>query len=565
MLTARARWVLTVAASLAVLSLLVRHDGLALACLSIVAWIAFTWLGFSRRVSMADTILSVAGRKIDDQERPSQILTVGENHQVELSTSVSAELAGLRLWLEDVVPPGCSLEGTSPGMVAEVTRHQHLTWQYILTPSVVGKMVLPGIQVKLTDSFGLLQEQRFVPLRHELTVLPFLLRPQTTLSVLKPRNSQLLLGQHRHHNPGISGELLSIREYQPGDAPKTIAWKASARLGRLMTCEYESEVPIRSTIVCDLSSYQFAGRPGPATADRVVSITGSLARLLLSNRDPVGCVVVNESNRLRVRHAQGERQLTRLLHSLLSHLSNQSFAGGVFLDELVAVAWTACYHRFPELFDERVNPQTGLFRFTRRRRLLILRQQLCFALAEHYSAPSGYARRLLEDESEFRKVCHRFLTQYPSYRVPAVAMPDVDRYWHAHRKAIQSIGRALVEGVARARDNELFVLVGAMPLDKAELQELEQSIRVARAAHHRVIVLGAREEALEDRVTDAAAKRVFLGETHQANLHMQTETKQCLGRLGAKTVDVNSPSLTEEIAAEVELLRFGRARLGAGV
>lgn len=554
---------MTIAAGFAVLSLLARQDGLALACLSIVAWIGLTWLGFSRRVWMAEQVLTNASRKIDGQERRSQILTVGESHQVQLLTTSSAKLSGLRLWLEDVVPPGCSLEGSSPAIVAEVTRGQHLVWQYTLKPSVVGKMVLPGIQVKVADSFGLLEDHRFLPLRQALTVLPFMIRPQNTLSVLKPKNSQLLLGQHRHHNPGISGELLSIREYQPGDAPKTIAWKASARLGRLMTCEYESEVPIRSTIVCDLSSYQFSGRPGPAMADRVVSITGSLARLLLSNRDPAGCVVVNGSNRLRVRHAQGERQLTRLLHSLLAHVSNQSLASDVFIDELVAITWTACFHRFPELFDPRVNPQTGLFRFSQRRRILIRRQQLCFALAQHFSAPVGFAQRLLEDDVEFRQVCHRFLTERPSYRVPSGALPDIDRYWQAHRGTMKSVGRAVIEGVARARDNELFVLVGAMPLDEAELQELENSLRVARAAHHRVILLAAGQQRLGERVADATAKIVFDEAIQRAGIAMRAETEQRLGRLGVKTADVDSPSLTEEIAAEVELLRFGRAKFSA--
>jgi hypothetical protein len=295
-------------------------------------------------------------------------------------------------------------------------------------------------------------------------------------------------------------------------------------------------------------------------ADRVVSTTGSIAGLLLSNRDPVACVVVNESNRLRVRHAHGERQLTRLLHSLLSHLSNQTVPGDAFIDDLIETTWTACFHRFPELFDPRVNPQTGLFRLTRYSRLRVRRQQLAFALAQLHAAPVGFAYRLVEDDREFRKTCRRFLREHPSYRVPSVTVLDVDQHWRFHRQATKSVCSAMMEGVARARDNELFVLVGTLPLDGAELQELENSLRVARATHHRVILLSLGEEAMDGHFTDSTAISVFSETQLDASFGMRAETERRLGKLGVKMADVDSPSLTEEIASEVELLRFGRMR-----
>ena len=42
-----------------------------------------------------------------------------------------------------------------------------------------------GLQVKLNDPQGLFVQHRFVPLRHNLTVLPFLIRPQGTVPLLK--------------------------------------------------------------------------------------------------------------------------------------------------------------------------------------------------------------------------------------------------------------------------------------------------------------------------------------------------------------------------------------------
>ena len=48
--------------------------------------------------------------------------------------------------------------------------------------------------------------------------------------------------------------MLDLRDYLPGDPPKTIAWKVSARRDRLITKEFESEVPVRCTLFVDTSN-----------------------------------------------------------------------------------------------------------------------------------------------------------------------------------------------------------------------------------------------------------------------------------------------------------------------
>ena len=61
-------------------------------------------------------------------------------------------------------------------------------------------------------------------------------------------------GIHRLRRPGTGSELLDLRDYRPGDPPKTIAWKVTARRGRLITKEFESEVPVRCTLFVDASN-----------------------------------------------------------------------------------------------------------------------------------------------------------------------------------------------------------------------------------------------------------------------------------------------------------------------
>src|SRR5207302_354096 len=79
-------------------------------------------------------------------------------------------------------------------------------------------------------------------------------------------------GMHRLYRPGSGSELLDLRDYQPGDPPRTIAWKVSARRDKLITKELEREVPVRCTLLLDTSRSVLvpAALPGerPAAAGR---------------------------------------------------------------------------------------------------------------------------------------------------------------------------------------------------------------------------------------------------------------------------------------------------------
>src|SRR5204862_2682314 len=92
-------------------------------------------------------------------------------------------------------------------------------------------------------------------------VLPKLVDAEARQRATKRFNLLPPPGVHRLRRPGSGSELLDLRDYRPGDPPKRIAWKASARKGKLITREFESEVPIRCTLFVEASD---AVRLGPA-------------------------------------------------------------------------------------------------------------------------------------------------------------------------------------------------------------------------------------------------------------------------------------------------------------
>ncbi|MCA9176635.1 MAG: DUF58 domain-containing protein [Planctomycetales bacterium] len=565
MLTRRAIWILMIAGAGFVAAIVLRHEPVALAALTVLFWVWLEWLVFQWRVLTADEVFQSIHRKWWDEGaahasgQRSLVRRVDDVTSVQLQATPHRRLAGLRIWVEDVLPAGGVAVGGSPRAVSDARAGTAWTWSYLLLLRRLGRLTMPGLHVRVTDGAGLFEHHRFVPLRQELTVLPLLVRPETTVSVLKQNNAQLTLGQHRFQRPGGAGELLSIRDYLPGDPPKTIAWKVSARLGRLMSCEYERETPVRSTIITDLSLYQFVGRPGPAPADRVAGIAGSIARLLLADRDPVASLIVSGSNTNWLPHGFGERQLTRLLHTLLTHVGGHSVPPGIVFEDLVEVTWATCLHHYPELLDPRVNPQLGWLRFTRSGRRRRQRRQLAMALAHLQQSPPGYEHRLVEDRQELSFACRQFLADHPSDWIP-LGVPPAQRLASARHATLDTICRSLVRGVARAKDNELFVVITAAPVYLDEVDKLEEAVRLARAAYHRVMLLYGVPEPDELQVADPAARRILLEERQRETEQSMSQLRERMGRVGAKVATFSDARLVSRIVAEVELLRSGRGR-----
>ena len=105
-----------------------------------------------------------------------------------------------------------------------------------------------------------------------------------------------------HSGPlsGDGSELRELREHQPGDPFKRIAWKASARRGVLMVRDYEREERDVVWLVLDASVELWSGTPGHSPLDLAIDEVAAVAQRHLARGDRVGLAVL------------GSRQLAQL-------------------------------------------------------------------------------------------------------------------------------------------------------------------------------------------------------------------------------------------------------------
>lgn len=155
----------------------------------------------------------------------------------------------------------------------------------------VGRHGVHGLSLEVRGSPGLFEVPLTFANPFGVEVLP---AAYTSLVVpARGARSRLLAERGRTGRLlGDCGDLKEIREHQPGDSFKRIAWKASARRGKLLVREYEIEERDVVWVVLDASVELWAGAAGTAPLDHAVDDAASIISEHIRLGDKVGLVVV---------------------------------------------------------------------------------------------------------------------------------------------------------------------------------------------------------------------------------------------------------------------------------
>jgi uncharacterized protein (DUF58 family) len=94
---------------------------------------------------------------------------------------------------------------------------------------------------------------------------------------------------------GQGAEFLGVREYRPGDSPRHVHWRTTARLGRLAVKEFADETQPGVTIVIDTRLSSVIGHADDNTFERAIKVAATLvhyadARGIALSLPPLGPV-----------------------------------------------------------------------------------------------------------------------------------------------------------------------------------------------------------------------------------------------------------------------------------
>jgi len=176
-------------------------------------------------------------------------------------------------------------------------------WQYQMTFPARGAQRLPPLRLFTRFPFGLFAKTSRPLLEDPVLVYPAVrpLAPHEVPAALEP-------GWRERSRPGQGAGLYDLRPYRPGDDPRQIHWKTSARTGDLMLKETEEEERPRVRIVLE--------DPAPEASPAAVEADLGYAASLIVHALRWGISVQLVSPEGATDFGLGEAHLDRLLEPL---------------------------------------------------------------------------------------------------------------------------------------------------------------------------------------------------------------------------------------------------------
>jgi len=357
MLTARG-WLFLVSAVLLVVGAALLapggHPTLIAMGLTLLLWFLAQWLLFALRMRWAVPRLTVQ-REVHDERGPVDSLWASRSFEVRGSLRLDGLIGLPYLLAVDHVPFGVEAGAGNTRYEGELQPRRPVEFQYRIFCPATGRVRFEGVRVQLADLQGFFYHAAFVSDARSYRVLPMLVDAEGRGPTRKRHNLLPPPGVHRLRRPGTGSELLDLRDYLPGDPPKMIAWKVSARRDRLITKEFESEVPVRCTLFVDTSNSVRLGPPGQNALSRQVDIAAAVAQATVGARDLIGLCIFDEEHASDLRPARTRQHLSEVLNRLADAAGLAPAQGKAPVDGLVPAAYAFAEEVYPHLLRKEIN------------------------------------------------------------------------------------------------------------------------------------------------------------------------------------------------------------------
>jgi uncharacterized protein (DUF58 family) len=355
MITLRGWWLLFLLGVMLVFGILSETPSLALISLTVLCWFLWSLLLFVVRLRLLGGQLYVVRQLYDDQG-PMPSLWADRTYRVRTQLRSHSPFPSPFVRVTDRVPYGSERASGDIHANGSVQEGRPLEVSYMLYCPAAGRLRFEGLQVQVADLQGMFYRNLFIRDVEYYRVLPPFVDIKGQVPAVKRHNILPTMGHHRYRRAGSGSELLDLRDYIPGDPPKTIAWKVSARRDKLITKVFESEVPIRCTFFVDTSHSVRIGPIGDNALARLVEITAALTQASAGQRDLPGlCLFDQDRVRTYLKPARHSRHVIHVLNVLADVAGLAPTAEKVNPDKLLSLGYGLAEEVYPEALMQDVN------------------------------------------------------------------------------------------------------------------------------------------------------------------------------------------------------------------
>ena len=269
--------------------------------------------------AFADAVLLVDGRHVNVERELPEVLGLGDTGEARYVVRVEWP-RGVRLALYDRLPAAVEREGAAPLVPVDVLRLGGSSTEAVVPVTLAGRSrgvhSLGPMALEAEGPLGLVRRMLRRDPGDRITVAP---------SMRGVRQYRLLALQHRLAEAGVRNvrrrgqgtTFASLREYVPGDDPRRIDWKATARRGGVIVREHTIEQGQTVIIAVDAGRLMTQLAGDVPRFEHALSAALVLADVALSSGDHVGLLLFDDEVRAWVPPARGRESLGRLRETLV--------------------------------------------------------------------------------------------------------------------------------------------------------------------------------------------------------------------------------------------------------
>ncbi|MBP2018654.1 uncharacterized protein (DUF58 family) [Symbiobacterium terraclitae] len=245
------------------------------------------------------------------------------------------------LWLEvdDDTPPRL-LESDRPRLGTTLPLAGCRLVHVNLTARRRGRCHVGPIRIRTGDGLGLFAREIMLRSRQQITIYPRV-HPIDDLRIpLAQPFGHVRTPERAFEDPSNHAE---IRHYVPGDNPRHIHWRTTARMGTLMTRQYELSATTQLILFLDLNRdvhVDGSASGGGSSAETAVEIAASLAALALRSKMEAGLVCMGQE-RFAVSPGRGDRTFQEIMEVL----AQVEAEGDMLMEQLLEAETAHLGHR----------------------------------------------------------------------------------------------------------------------------------------------------------------------------------------------------------------------------
>ncbi len=223
--------------------------------------------------------------------------------------------------LEDGVPPGLAVRSGESRHLVRLAKGQTYTFAYTVS-GPRGGYAFETLEAQVNDHLAVGGIRVETEAAGRLFVLPPLLRVRNI--AIRPRRTRVYAGTIPARAGGTGTEFFGVREYQSGDPPHSINWRASSRyVDTLYANEYQQERVADVGIVLDGRTKTNEFSRGHSLFEHSVQAAASIADALLTQGNRVG-LLLYASYLGWTFPGYGRIQRERILHALANAKTGDS-------------------------------------------------------------------------------------------------------------------------------------------------------------------------------------------------------------------------------------------------